>query len=356
MSCARKALSASELFRIFRCQRRNTIRPHKMTIRDATHMAASGSATPRLEFTASYARSRTQTLSVAFSFETQPGTADRLIVRMRWPDGGIGFARNVVQVAFYPIEIDGQLVYIMSLWSWDSQDDDRRLVLNGLFHRNYGMIADYDPGLLWPVVQADRNSHVARFSPTEVDRSVDENLWARLNWNALRVDGYVVASSNNANAMRSAAEVQDAADDAADNAEDPLADISELLATATLTDSDNIAAWRCGICLQGTQDDPHLVAAHAAHVVQEIANTETSTETSATPAPTSLVLHAFHSRCLRSWRRRKNECPTCKQPLDARPLPAVWSAGNTRLNARMGVGMRMEQNKSLVANTYLIPH
>jgi hypothetical protein len=36
----------------------------------------------------------------------------------------------------------------------------------------------------------------------------------------------------------------------ADDADDPLADISELLATATLTDSDNIAAWRCGICLR----------------------------------------------------------------------------------------------------------
>ena len=193
---------------------------------------------------------------------------------------------------------------------------------------------------------------LCRFSPTEVDRSVDENLWARVTWNALHVDGNVVASSNNANAMRSAAAVQDAADDAADDAEDPLADISELLATATITDSDNIAAWRCGICLEGTEEDPHLVAAHAAHVVQE-SPTDAITETSATPAATSLVLHVFHSRCLRNWRRRKNECPTCKRPLDLRPVPAVWSAGNTRLNARMGVGMGMEHNKSLV-NMYLI--
>jgi hypothetical protein len=116
-----------------------------------------------------------------------------------------------------------------------------------------------------------------------------------------------------------------------------LADISELLATATLTDSDNIAAWRCGICLEGTEHDPHVVAAHAAHVAQE--SPTDGTQPGATPAPTLLVLHAFHSRCLRSWRRRKNECPTCKRPLDARPLPAVWSAGNTRLSARMGVAL-----------------
>jgi hypothetical protein len=50
---------------------------------------------------------------------------------------------------------------------------------------------------------------------------------------------------------------------------------------------------------------------------------------------------------------RDNECPTCKRPLDLRPVPAVWSAGNTRLSARMGVGMGMEQNKSLV-NMYLM--
>jgi hypothetical protein len=324
-----------------------------MTIRDATHMAASDSATPRLEFTMSRP-TRTGLIPFAFWIETQPGTADRLILRFRNAQGRIFSHRDIVQIAFYPIEIDGQLVYVMTLWEWDLQDDDRRQIHNVFWYSNLSDgRADNDPRFLWPVNLSSHNAQASRFSPTEVDRSVDENLWARLNWNALRVDGYVVASSNNANAMRSAAEVQDAADAAADDA---VADISELLATATLTDSDNIAAWRCGICLQGTQDDPHLVSAHAAHVVQETptnAITEEGSSTSATPAPTSLVLHAFHSRCLRSWRRRKNECPTCKRPLDARPLPAVWSAGNTRLNARMGVGMGME-NKSLVANKYLI--
>ena len=234
--------------------------PDGTHIKDATHMAASGSAAPRLEFTASWPGTRTRLLS--FSFETEPGTADRLMVRMRWLDGGIGFARNVVQVAFYPIEIDGQLVYVITLWEWNLQRDEMCQIRNGLYYNNHDDNMN-DPRLLLPLDMSTSNAEACRFSPTEVDRSVDENLWARLNWNAVRaVDGYVVASSNNPNAMRSAAAVQDAADDA----DDPVADISELLATATITDSDNIAAWRCGICLQGTQDDPHLVAAHAAHV------------------------------------------------------------------------------------------
>jgi hypothetical protein len=314
-------------------------------------MAASGSATQRLEFT----MSRAGITPYAFWIETQPGTADRLIVGWTDQHGYITELLHVVQIALYPIEIDGQLVYIMSLWRWSLHRDSMHLVLNRFFYRREAGLPAYGPEMLWPVEESVRSREACRFSPTEVDRSVDENLWARLNWNAVHVDGYVVASSNNPNAMRSAAAIQDAID----NADDPLADISELLATATLTDSDNIAAWRCGICLQGTQDDPHVVAAHAAHVVQETptnAITEERSSTSATPAPTSLVLHAFHSRCLRSWRRRKNECPTCKRLLDARPLPAVWSAGNTRLNARMGVGMGMENSphENIVANKYLI--
>ncbi len=52
------------------------------------------------------------------------------------------------------------------------------------------------------------------------------------------------------------------------------------------------------------------------------------------------VWHVFHRDCLRAWQAKpqfEDRCPTCKQPCDPRPLPAVWSAGNTRLNARMGV-------------------
>ncbi len=203
-------------------------------------MAASGSATPRLEFTGRNPGPRENLLP--FSFETQPGTADRLIVKVRWPrnqgylDQFTTFG-DVVQVAFYPIEMDGQLVYIMTLWEWDLEDDCRRQIHFGcLFSNMDAELADDYPGFLWPVDMHFENENtraglahtrarradVCRFSPTEVDRSVDENLWARLNWNALRVDGYVVASSNNPNAMRSAAAVQDAADDAADDADDPL--------------------------------------------------------------------------------------------------------------------------------------
>jgi hypothetical protein len=59
---------------------------------------------------------------------------------------------DVVQVAFYPIEMDGQLVYIMTLWEWDLEDDCRRQIHFGcLFSNMDAELADDYPEMLWPV-------------------------------------------------------------------------------------------------------------------------------------------------------------------------------------------------------------
>ena len=105
-------------------------------------------------------------------------------------------------------------------------------------------------------------------------------------------------------------------------------DISNLLAAAQVpdadqvTDADKINGWECAICheriaeVRGT--GRQLVAAHAA--------TENGT------------LHVYHRQCLEQWMDSgKQTCPTCRCPLDPKPLPAVWSAGNTKLNAYIAV-------------------
>ena len=105
-------------------------------------------------------------------------------------------------------------------------------------------------------------------------------------------------------------------------------DISNLLAAAQVpdadqvTDADKINSWECAICheriaeVRGT--GRQLVAAHAA--------TENGT------------LHVYHRQCLEQWMDSgKQTCPTCRCPLDPKPLPAVWSAGNTKLNAYIAV-------------------
>ena len=99
-------------------------------------------------------------------------------------------------------------------------------------------------------------------------------------------------------------------------------DISKLLAEVPdadqVTDADKINGWVCAICHNGIAENRQLVAAH-------LQQTENGT------------LHVFHRECLEQWQRRKTTCPTCRVPLETKPLPAVWSAGNTRLNANMAV-------------------
>jgi hypothetical protein len=113
-------------------------------------------------------------------------------------------------------------------------------------------------------------------------------------------------------------------------------DISNLLAAAQVpdadqvtdpdvhqvTDADKINGWKCAICHERIAEvrgpGRQLVAAHAA--------TENGT------------LHVYHRQCLEQWMDSgKQTCPTCRCPLDSKPLPAVWSAGNTKLNAYIAV-------------------
>ena len=93
-------------------------------------------------------------------------------------------------------------------------------------------------------------------------------------------------------------------------------DISKLL--AEVPDADKINGWVCAICHNGIAENRQLVAAH-------LQPTENGT------------LHVFHRQCLEQWHRREATCPTCRVRLETKPLPAVWSAGNTRLNAHMAV-------------------
>jgi hypothetical protein len=99
-------------------------------------------------------------------------------------------------------------------------------------------------------------------------------------------------------------------------------DISKLLAEVPdadqVTDADKINGWVCAICHNGIAENRQLVAAH-------LQPTENGT------------LHVFHRECLEQWHRREATCPTCRVRLETKPLPAVWSAGNTRLNAHMAV-------------------
>lgn len=98
-------------------------------------------------------------------------------------------------------------------------------------------------------------------------------------------------------------------------------DISELLAAAQLTDTEDnvkINDWRCAICHEGVAEGRQLASAHA-------------------PGLANGTLHVFHRQCLEEWRAYSSTCPTCKTALSPRPLPAVWAAGSTRLSARMGV-------------------
>jgi hypothetical protein len=139
------------------------------------------------------------------------------------------------------------------------------------------------------------------------------------------------------------AEPQPAAGAAAGAAADVSADISALLAAAGCTEADNLRAWRCAICFDGIETDRELMVAHGAHVV---AATQPGGAQPGGAQPGGAqrftqLLHVFHRHCLRNWQAWKGTtaaCPTCKQALHPRPLPAVWSEhdGNMTLGARMG--------------------
>ena len=112
--------------------------------------------------------------------------------------------RDLVAVAFYPVLLGRaqQLVYVMSVGRWDASRNERSLVRSYfLYEGRYSMnnsvnrCTDYDPGQLSPVDNRIPSAQdCLRFSQAEVDRSLDENSWARFGWTAAcHADGYVVA-------------------------------------------------------------------------------------------------------------------------------------------------------------------
>ena len=116
-------------------------------------------------------------------------------------------------------------------------------------------------------------------------------------------------------------------------------DISELLAAAQLTDTEDdvkINEWRCAICHDGVAEGRQLASAHA-------------------PGLANGTLHVFHRQCLEEWRAYSSTCPTCKTELSPRPLPAVWSAGSTRLRARMGVNAYMVSTPLAATQACVLP-
>jgi hypothetical protein len=238
---------------------------------------------------------------------------------------------DIVAVAFYPLPESG--TYVMSLWRRDAlRPIDHPLLIDRdsvdfghVVRRTHPAVSEepHRPG-------TNTTFHTAlRFSQAEVNRNVDNDghsLWAaRLGWNVDRHAGcYLVAR-----AVQPTAPAPAAAGAAADDH-----DISALLAAATLTDTErlHLNEWTCGICLDGIEAGPQgreLVAAHPAYE----------------DASGRHVLHVFHRHCLERWRANNSHCsqlcPPCKRPLHTRPLPAVWSAGNTTLRAHMGVNPYM---------------
>jgi hypothetical protein len=86
---------------------------------------------------------------------------------------------------------------------------------------------------------------------------------------------------------------------------------------AELLPNEEISSWVCSICHENIAENGMLVCAHE--------------------PGSDRALHVFHKNCLESWMSSKNTCPMCRQQLDPKPLPAVLSAGNFTLAARMGV-------------------
>ncbi len=127
----------------------------------------------------------------------------------------------------------------MSVWMFNATRHERFLVRYEFLHgEGYNEYADEDPGQLSPVDNRNENvQHCLRFSRVEVNRSLDENLWAQFGWNVARhADGYVVASRNEPmQLMHAVPAMQDPA-------------IQALLTGASETEVENLNAWVCGNC------------------------------------------------------------------------------------------------------------
>jgi hypothetical protein len=298
-------------------------------------MAASGAAEPRLEFTAdevyqNYPNDNSYPYTVRFW--RPPGHGDRLAVRWAPPprtDGvvmaGSGTARaqvrDVVAVAFYPVVLGRTKlpVYVMSVWRWNADHNKRMLVRHEFLHgEGYNERADQDPGELSPVNNRNENvQDCLRFSRAEVDRSLEENLWAQFGWNVARhADGYVVAWRNEPMQLMHAGPRR-------------RSDVDKI---CDRNDDDKLVLekWKCSICFNGIEENRELVSAHDATNIEG----------------GKRRMHVFHKICLDTWIRKSiddhNEpkCPICKGDMSLKPLLARWKSvydvGKMTLQASMG--------------------
>jgi len=116
--------------------------------------------------------------------------------------------------------------------------------------------------------------------------------------------------------------------------------VSTLYAGATDDDKAILDAWTCCICHDGLQR-AELSWQHAEEVedweeLDNIAGNIEKNELLSAHAPSTPNLHhVFHRKCLEHWYGNSRSCPTCRDPLVPRPLPDVWSPGNTKMQARM---------------------
>jgi hypothetical protein len=236
-----------------------------------------------------------------------------------------GYWDNIETVSFYPLRDTPQ--YVMSLWQRYGTGQRLQPIDHPLLHfRDINSNHFYSVANLHPPGFNSRVRRALRFSQPEVDTAIDLSA-ARHNWDAPHFRfpaGYLALTRrwhpDVQRALPAAAEPeQQAAGAAAENY-----DISALLAAATDNDAQQLRAWICGICKEGIEAGSELTAAH------QVKDEETGQV---------VGVHVFHKQCLLDWQasgqHNSDKCPTCRDKMEPKQLPDVWSAGMT-VNARMG--------------------
>lgn len=105
--------------------------------------------------------------------------------------------RNIVAVAFYPVTLNRQSVYVMSVWRRDEQNTPRLVRTAFLYKGTDNRRAGEDPGQLSPVDPENENvKNCLRFSQDQINASLTRNCWGQFGWNVARrgEGGYIVAS------------------------------------------------------------------------------------------------------------------------------------------------------------------
>jgi hypothetical protein len=245
---------------------------------------------------------------------------------------------------FYNLDGRHESQSVLSLWRRDPVHNRWLQPINyNLFYFRSSQEPNYNFDDLNPPGFDDRVRRAFHFNQLEVNQVV-ELYAAQRNLSLYHNQaGYLALSIRPREPEMQNAAIQPAAPAPAPAPADAAYDISALLADANLkedatadptadatadaTKRDPLRAWSCSICLQGIQEDRMLVAAHGEHVVPVNH-----------PDAGQHLFHVFHRACLAKWEAMGNKkCPTCNQPLCTKPLPEVWSPGNSTLNAPMAL-------------------